>query len=156
MKWKEWETPGKVKLDELTPFVFIKTILDKAFASIGYRIISSFLESEAFTRLIHLAPLPDRYPQEFSEDYLNIEASTASGTTPFTGTVNFLTQTKTPPELDPYDELAGIYTVPFTGFYEVTVFAQVTNFNDGGTGNGYSFVGQTQICLLYTSPSPRD
>lgn len=151
VKWKEWETPGKVKLDELTPFVFIKTILDKAFASIGYRIISSFLESEAFTRLIHLAPLPDRYPQEFSEDYLNIEASTASGTTPFTGTVNFLTQTKTPPELDPYDELTGIYTVPFTGFYEVTVFAQVTNFNDGGTGNGYSFVGQTQIGAIPNS-----
>jgi hypothetical protein len=39
VKWKEWEKPGKVKLEELTPFVFIRTILDKAFQSIGYRII---------------------------------------------------------------------------------------------------------------------
>jgi hypothetical protein len=145
VKWKEWEKPGKVKLEELTPFVFIRTILDKAFQSIGYRIISNFLDSEAFTRLIHLAPLPDRYPQEFSEDYLNIIASTAAGTTPFNGTVDFLTQTKTPALLDPYDEATGIYTVPFTGFYEITVFGQSSNFNDGGTGNGYSFLGQSQI-----------
>jgi hypothetical protein len=151
VKWKEWEKPGKVKLEELTPFVFIRTILDKAFQSIGYRIISNFLDSEAFTRLIHLAPLPDRYPQEFSEDYLNIAASTAAGPEPFNGFVDFLTQTKTPALLDPYDEATGVYTVPFTGFYEITVFAQVTNFNDGGTGNGYVFTGQTSINSLPNS-----
>ena len=145
VKWKEWEKPGKVKLEELTPFVFIRSILDKAFQSIGYRIISDFLDSDAFTRLIHLAPLPERYPQEFSEDYLNITASTNAGTTPFSGTVNFLTQTQIPSVLDPYDELTGVYTVPYTGFYEISVFAQTSNFNDGGSGNGYSFVGQTQI-----------
>ena len=149
VKWKEWETPGKVKLDELTPFIFIKTILDKAFTSIGYRIISSFLNSEAFTKLIHLAPLPDRYPQEFSEDFLNITASTNSGPVPFGvgsgSAVDFLTQTKTPINLDPFDESTGIYTVPYTGFYEASVLVEVANFNDGGTGEGYSLAGAINI-----------
>lgn len=149
VKWKEWEKPGKVKLEELTPFVFIRTILDKAFQSIGYRIISNFLDSEAFTRLIHLAPLPDRYPQEFSEDYLNIEASDQNAPVPFgTATadpVNFLTQTKTPTNLDPFDESTGVYTVPFTGFYEASVFVSVSNFNDGGTGNGYALGGVINV-----------
>ena len=149
VKWKEWEVPGKVKLEELTPFVFIKTILDKAFRSIGYRIISNFLESEAFTRLIHLAPLPNRYPQAFSEDYLNITASTASGPVPFGSAsadpVDFLTQTQTPTNLDPFDESTGVYTVPFTGFYEVSIFVSVSNFNDGGTGNGYALGGVISI-----------
>lgn len=149
VKWKEWEKPGKVKLEELTPFVFIKTILDRAFNSIGYTITSSFLETEAFKRLIHLAPLPDRYPQEFSEDYLNIKASTASGPVPFGAPngqiITFLTQTQTPSVLDPYDEAAGTYTVPYPGFYEISIFVQVSNFNDGGTGNGYGLLGQAQL-----------
>ena len=152
VKWHEWATSGQVAIDELTPFIFIRAILEKAFTSIGYKLTSSFLDSAAFKKLIHLAPLPERYPQEFSDDYLNIEASIVSGPIPYGGgallDVNFLAQTTTPSVINPFNTTNSHYTVPYDGYYEITINASVYNYSGPGT---YSFLCS---CLLNGTPLP--
>ena len=143
IKIKEFANAGAVAFDEFTPFLFIRTLIDKALDSIGYTLESNFLNSNMFKRLIMPLPLPSRYPQEFSEDYLNVTVDDSqigySGT--FTAVYIFPNQTVTPlVGANPYNNATGIYTAPFTGFYEVTLEASLTNIV--GAGADFEFVGR--------------
>jgi len=131
IKYREWNTAGEVDLAEFTPFLFIRTIIDKAFASIGYSVESSFFESDFFERLI-LPTFPiKKYPEQYGVDYLNIKANKTIST-PVAGIlvgVPYDTQTVAP-AIGPNPFTNGLspsgipgttaqYTCPTGGFYEV-------------------------------------
>lgn len=125
IKWKEWNVTGQVNIDEFTPFLFIRSLIDYAFDTIGYTINSNFLDSDVFKRLILPCPPIERYPEEFSVDYLNVDLE-EPGTTAGGFTVSYIFPNFTQPALNtPYDSATGFYTVPFTGYYEITVTADV-------------------------------
>ena len=143
IKIKEFANAGSVAFDEFTPFVFIRTFIDKALDSIGYTLQSSFLNSNMFKRLIMPLPLPERYPQEFSEDYLNVtvDDTQVGYAATFVGVYVFPNQTVTPlVGANPYNNATGVYTAPFTGFYEVTLEASLSNIV--GAGADFEFVGR--------------
>lgn len=135
IKWKEWNTPGQVGIDEFTPFLFIRSILEKAFDTIGYTISSQFLNSDVFKRLILPLPMPARYPEEFSQDYINVSLE-EPGTTTGSSNVTYVFPSYTQPNLaTPYNTATGYYVVPFTGYYQISVSGSVTSAS--GT---YTFV----------------
>ena len=135
IKWKEWINAGQVGIDEFTPFLFIRSILEKAFDTIGYTISSQFLNSDVFKRLILPLPMPARYPEEFSQDYINVNL-TEPGTTTGSLNVTYVFPSYQQPNLaTPYNTATGFYVVPFTGYYQISVSASVTSAS--GT---YSFV----------------
>jgi len=128
VKFKEWNVAGEVGIDEFTPFLFIKTILVKAFDTIGYNINSNFFETDVFKRLIMPLPLPDRYPEEFSQDYINVLLVEPGTTTPPTADLFYLFPGVTQPNLTtPYNAATGFYVCPFTGYYEVSLTANIVS-----------------------------
>ena len=128
VKWKEWNTAGQVDIDEFTPFIFIRSILDKAFGSIGYTILSDFFDTDNFKKLILLTPLPDRYPAEFSEDYLNVSlAQPAANISSANIFYLFPSQPVVPNISNPYNAGTGFYTAPFSGYYEVELTANIVS-----------------------------
>ena len=133
IKWKEWNTAGQVGIDEFTPFLFIRSILEKAFDTIGYTISSQFLNSDVFKRLILPLPMPARYPEEFSQDFINVNLEEPGTTTGSSG-VTYVFPSYTQPNLaTPYNTATGFYVVPFTGYYQISVSANVTSAS--GTWN---------------------
>jgi hypothetical protein len=129
IKWKEWNNAGQVGIDEFTPFLFIRSILEKAFDTIGYTISSQFLNSDVFKRLILPLPMPARYPEEFSQDYMNVEVNESiidpnGNYFP----VVFTTQTVSPlVGANPYNSTTGYYVVPFTGYYLIQFQVEVVS-----------------------------
>ena len=133
IKWKEWNTAGQVGIDEFTPFLFIRSILEKAFDTIGYTISSQFLNSDVFKRLILPLPMPARYPEEFSQDYINVSLEEPGTTTGSTGVTYVFPNYSQPNLATPYNIATGYYVVPFTGYYQISVSADVTSAS--GTWN---------------------
>lgn len=127
IKWKEWNNAGQVGIDEFTPFLFIRSILEKAFDTIGYTISSQFLNSDVFKRLILPLPMPARYPEEFSADYINVSLEEPGTTTGSTGVTYVFPNYSQPNLATPYNTATGFYIVPFTGYYQITVSADVTS-----------------------------
>jgi len=128
VKWKEWATAGQVDIDEFTPYLFIRSILDKAFDSIGYTILSDFFDTDNFKKLILLAPLPDLYPAEFSADYLNVSLAQPAANISSIGVFYlFPLQPVVPNISNPYNAGTGFYTAPFSGYYEVELTANVVS-----------------------------
>jgi hypothetical protein len=127
IKWKEWNTAGEVGIDEFTPFLFIRSILDKAFDTIGYNLVSSFLDSDIFKRMILPLPMSERYPEEFSQDYINVELA-EPGTNVSSTNITYVFPNYAQPNLaTPYNPTTGYYTVPFTGYYQIQLSATVTS-----------------------------
>jgi hypothetical protein len=127
IKWKEWNTAGEVGIDEFTPFLFIRSIIDKAFDTIGYTLVSSFFDSDIFKRMILPLPMSDRYPEEFSQDYINVELE-EPGTNVSSTNITYVFPNYAQPNLaTPYNATTGYYTCPFTGFYQVQLSATVTS-----------------------------
>ena len=145
IKWKEWNTAGQVGIDEFTPFLFIRSILEKAFDTIGYTISSQFLNSDVFKRLILPLPMPARYPEEFSQDFINVNLEEPGTTTGSLG-VTYVFPSYTQPNLaTPYNTATGFYVVPFTGYYQISVSANVTSAS--GTWNAQigACIGATPV-----------
>lgn len=143
VKWKEWNTPGEVDVSEYTPFLFIHTILTKIFDSVGYDIDSNFIDSELFKSLILLTPVGETYEPQLSKDYMNVIAQLDTpivlnvvGPSIEITTIVYDNQTLTPGLSDPYDEGTGLYTAPFTGFYDIDFSYAVTQINAAGAING--------------------
>ena len=160
VKWRDWTggTGDRVDVLQSTPALFVKAILDKIFASVGYTLSSSFMSTTVFARYILLAPLVDKYPQAYSEDYLNVRANkTTTNTLPGTAIANFTgldydTQTFAPnlgpnpysPSVAPTvlippgpPVLTSRYTAPEYGFYEFRMSAIVTGIT-GPTTFGFT------------------
>jgi len=129
IKLREWSFPNKIDvLNDSTPHLFIRSMLEYIFDSVGYTIDSSFITSDFFSRLIFPVLLPEKYGQDYSEDYLsisgellNVDISTIIPTTP----INF-NQTRSPNiGANPY--LLGEFTAPSDGFYLSQFRAEVSN-----------------------------
>jgi hypothetical protein len=165
IKWKEWNVPGEVGIDEFTPFLFIRSIIDKAFDLIGYTIQSDFLNTDVFKRLILPMPMVERYPEQFGEDYMNVQLS-QPGTNVGSGDPNppFLLNTYVFPNYvqpnlaTPYNVATGFYVAPFTGYYQISISANVVcpigsyNLAMGATVNSGSYINSQSInfgSLLY-------
>jgi len=147
VKLKDWgytdSIGSAVVITECTPLIYVAALFDKIFrVLLGYTIDSSFYNSGLFQKLVIPLPLPEKYPQEYSEDYLNIAAVRAGTRTyNFTGVsvegIDFTTQTKAPlVGADPFTEntigwLSGTtssdYTAPDTGFYKVRLSVTLDN-----------------------------
>jgi hypothetical protein len=127
IKWKEWNNPGQVGIDEFTPFLFIRSILEKAFDTIGYTISSIFLDSDVFKRLILPLPMPARYPEEFSQDYINVGLIEPGTTTNSIALTYIFPSYSQPNFATPYNAATGFYTVPFTGYYQISVSASAVS-----------------------------
>jgi hypothetical protein len=164
IKWKEWNTAGQVGIDEFTPFLFIRSILEKAFDTIGYSISSQFLNSDVFKRLILPLPMPARYPEEFSQDYMNVAVKeTIVDPNGNYFPVVFTTQTVFPiVGANPYNSsgfYAGFYVAPFTGYYLVQFAIEVVSTAgvwqaEGGIvqdGNFSVIIGSTYFFLPFGS-----
>jgi hypothetical protein len=134
IKWKEWNIPGEVGKDEFTPFLFIRSIIDRAFDLIGYTIESDFLNSDVFKRLILPLPMITRYPEQFSADYINVSLK-EPGTTleyynpspPYFVTPYVFPSYQQPILTTPYNSTSGFYVVPFTGYYQVELSVDIVS-----------------------------
>ena len=127
IKWKEWNVPGEVGIDEFTPFLFIRSIIDKAFDLIGYTIQSDFLDSDVFKRLILPLPMVTRYPEEFSADYINVSLEEPGTIVPSISNTYVFPNYSQPNLGTPYNTATGFYVVPFTGYYEFSISGTVTS-----------------------------
>lgn len=141
IKWKDWGFPNKVQWEESTPFVFVATFLRNIFDDLGYTIESNFTSLDFFERLIIPVPLPEKFDNGFSDDYLTIEAdeptfllSTNIGPTIPTILSNQTVQPNV--GTNPYNTGTGYYTVPYDGFYKFEYEASITNVT--GTGVGFT------------------
>lgn len=181
LKFKDWgsklnATQARVDVYECTPLLFIGNILTKAFNSIGYTLSSGFWSNPVNERYVLPVPLLQKYPQEYSEDYLNVAATftappnqAVNSANPLNLTgINFDTQTKSPAVgpnplvlSTPSTEIIGVtgnvaqYTAPDAGFYQWRLSVTVDNitgpctFNFGffGAGGGIQPQAGQQISL---------
>jgi hypothetical protein len=171
-KWKEWKhsrrvsetlaTPPPVNrqlespsYEEATPFLFIKPLVERMFNLQGFTIISNFFNTNFFKRLIWLIPLPDKLPQEYSEAFLNFEASRSILNVPIQGVIfgvfPYDTVDKLPPQNPTaWDGVLYEYTCKEAGFYEVefghTFGPQTGTFE-------YSYIAATSINGAIIPPS---
>lgn len=128
IKWKDWLVPGQVDYLEYTPALFIKSILDRIFANIGYTYQSNFFSLPSFEKLVMPIPLGDKINDEqYGKDYLNIEGI-GGGINYSSGGITVLTQTVSPNiGPNPYNTITNEYTVPQTGYYLFEFSANITN-----------------------------
>lgn len=135
------------------PAVFISAVLDKIFNSIGYTVKSSFFANAVNIRYVMPVLFPEKYPQEFSEDYLNV-TSISNVTQNLTATtiegIPTNSQTKTP-AIGPNPLLlaavsvfstgtATQYTAPYSGYFQVTMSVTIDNIS-GVSGFGFGVIG---------------
>jgi len=78
-------------------------------------------------------PMPARYPEEFSQDYINVSLEEPGTTTGSTGVTYVFPNYAQPNLATPYNTATGFYVVPFTGYYQISVSANVTSAS--GTWN---------------------
>lgn len=145
-----------VDVYESTPVLFISDILTKIFNSIGYTLPSGFFSNSVNQRYVLAVPLSEKYPQEFSEDYLNIRAEKTvpqiiNGSTLPEG-VDFTTQTQAPAVgPNPFtlsvggSVISGVgnvgrYTAPYAGYYNIRMTVRVDNITTT-TDFGFGFLG---------------
>jgi hypothetical protein len=131
IKWRDWDVFGQADALESTPALFVRHILEKIFASIGYTIASNFITTDWFSKLILSIPLSNTINDpEFGIEYLNISANYLWNPPinvieyPFVFPFQTVAPTIGP---NPYDPLTGIYTAPYTGFYLISLKAIFTN-----------------------------
>jgi hypothetical protein len=144
--WANLESPPNtgylVSLFECTPLLYIGHILNKIFNSIGYTLNSTFWANFVNERYVMPVPLPEKYPQDYSEDRLNIIAIknipvTINSTNVYAW--DFDVQTKIPPISNPFQlsvpatlPVSGVgntgqYTAPNGGFYSFTLRLSTNN-----------------------------
>lgn len=138
IKWKSWNNETitsinhsvKVQYSEFTPLLFNRTIIDLIFDSIGYNIEGDLLDSSTLKSTVMLVPPVEKYPPEYSEEYLNVSAS--SGTVQFVAgqPVNIplpgLNTTSIAPNPSfTWTEATATYNVQEDGFIKVKVDLEV-------------------------------
>jgi hypothetical protein len=135
IKWKDWAVSGEVQWSEFTPALFVKAILDRIFSDIGYTYQSNFFSLDSAERLIMPIPLSDKISDEqFGLDYMNVSVNELA--VPYVvggGLIIYTNQTFAPYiGANPYNTGTGIYTAPYTGFYNIIFKADIYNFTVSG------------------------
>lgn len=128
-KLKDYTTFGQLDaLEDSHPAIFVVDVLNKAFNSIGYTLNSFFLSSTFAERLIMPVPLLSRRVSgNYSDDYINVTLDEPS-TNVTGGGYSYIFPNYSQPNLaTPYNPITGLYTVPFTGYYEISILGNVTS-----------------------------
>jgi len=129
VKWQDWQRDNSVTHTEFTPAIFAWQILEKAFGSQGYQLISPF-KSDPFNRLV--IPTPKNLDAGYLRDNVNMRASVANPSSVSLGDVTgefqiSFTDETTDPNFDfGGNYTSGVYTVPLTALYDIIV---ELNFN---------------------------
>lgn len=155
IQYLPFKVGNEFSASELSPFYFIRAMLDDICADAGYTLNSSFFDSDPFKRLILPLPPVSRYPPEFSAACLNAAATITAPVplAPFVGQPNYkfpfnlqTLQPTSPFSTNPYNTAAYTYTVQFRGFYR---FVATFKFAwDGINGN------DQLIIVIYKNNSP--
>lgn len=120
MKWKAWTNTDSVKVNEMTPALFIWQIIDKAFATYGYQ-VNSIFKTDPFNRLV--IPIPLNISADYLKDFVNLKASSPSPaliddiTNPSPVLITFTDKTTSPNFDTGGNYVSGVYTVPITATY---------------------------------------
>lgn len=132
VKWKKWEADNRINYTELTPALFLRQILIKAFQSIGYKFNSVF-DEDPFRRLC--IPVPLSVDGDYLKNFVNIRAGRDSYNATKTGGYEefniVLTDDSNEPNFDGggnYNTSTGAYTVPLSALYSVR-FSFIQPFN---------------------------
>ena len=156
LKLKDYTTFGQLDaLEDSHPAIFVVDVLNKAFASIGYTMVSGFFLSDFANRLIMPVPILNRYLQgQYGAEYLNVEADESQiNFGGLFGTIIFTNQTVAPligP--NPYNIATGIYTAPEQGYYLFEVQVILTNITtSAGCVFGFSINGAAITDIWGTS-----
>ena len=152
VKWKKWEADNRVNYTELTPALFLRQILIKAFQSIGYKFQSVF-DDDPFTRLC--VPVPLSVDGDYLKNFVNVRASRDTFTTTKTGGYEefdiVMTDDSTEPNFDGggnYNTSTGEYTAPLSALYSIRFsFVQPFNYDPNNDSinimvNGSAVAGQ--------------
>jgi hypothetical protein len=163
IKWKDWAVSGEVQWSEFTPALFVKAILDRIFSDIGYTYQSNFFSLDSAERLIMPIPLTDKITDEqYGLDYLNVTANDTqiASTFSFAGAFILPNQTYAPAiGPNPYNIVTGIYTVPVTGYYLLSVNCVLSNITtSAGARFGFGINGAIPVTgfgqVNLTPPQP--
>lgn len=122
VKWQEWQREDTVTHTEFSPAIFVWQILEKAFSSQGYQLISPFT-IDPFNRLV--IPVPKNLDADYLRDNINLRVSEATPSS-FSNTMNdgefqiSFTDETTDPNFDfGGNYTGGVYTVPITALYDI-------------------------------------
>jgi hypothetical protein len=160
IKWKDWLVSGEVSMLEMTPALFVKSIVDKIFTDIGYTYNSNFFSLASFEKLVMPIPLSDKISDEqFGLDYMNVSVNELAVPYPFGGGLIVFTNQTFAPNIgaNPYNAGTGIYTAPYTGFYNIIFKADIYNVSATGTPEFiYALNGVLQFPAFLTAPVSTD
>jgi hypothetical protein len=166
LKLKDYTTFGQLDaLEDSHPAIFIVDVLNKAFATIGYTMVSGFFLTDFANRLIMPVPLLSRYlAGKYGEDYLNVSVNeTIVDPNGNYFPVVFTNQTVFPlVGPNPYNSAgfyAGYYVAPSTGYYvvrfRIQVFSTISTWQaEGGIVKNGSFaltIGATYFNTFVSS-----
>jgi len=156
LKLKDYTTFGQLDgLEDSHPAIFVVDVLNKAFASIGYTMVSGFFLTDFANRLIMPVPILNRYLQgQYGAEYLNVEADESQiNFGGLFGTIIFTNQTVAPSiGANPYNIATGIYTAPEQGYYLFEVQVILTNITtSAGCVFGFSINGAAITDIWGTS-----
>jgi hypothetical protein len=128
LKLKDWAVFGEVDaLLDSHPALFIVDVITKTFATVGYTLNSFFFTTDFFKRLIMPVPILNRRitDPQYGADYINVSLE-EPGTNANVGGYSYIFPNYTQPNLaTPYNSATGLYTVPFTGYYEINIYGAV-------------------------------
>jgi hypothetical protein len=162
IKWKEWANSAgsgsdfryQPSVTESTPLLYIRPLIIEAFKSIGYTVISEYLDTDEGSKLVIDVPLPDKLPKEYNDQYLNTAVSLSAPYT-FTGAEIRVPcdtiDTAAPANPTAYNTGTFQYTAPLAGYYEVSI--EVLFSNTPPPPGPYSFLVVLQVNGTFTTPS---
>jgi hypothetical protein len=143
IKLKDYTTFGQLDaLEDSHPAIFVVDVLNKIFASVGYTVASGFFLTDFAKRLIMPVPMLNRYLSgQYGQEYLNVEANESqTNYIGLFGTLIFPNQTVFPSiGPNPYNNLTGVYTCPFLGYYLFEVEVTLSNITVTSAGCVFGF-----------------
>lgn len=141
IKWAEWYQSSAVRHEDHTPAIFVNSVLEKAFNSIGYN-FSSLYGSDPYNRLI--VPVPLDLDGEYANSAVNIRVESSAAqlltmTTTETQQIISHDSESPQPNKDPgsrYNEVGHTYTQSFkcpqTAFYRLKGSINIIDLVESG------------------------
>jgi len=148
LKWHAWENETYVIDEEFSPAIFVWQILEKAFKTKGYQLLSIF-KNDPFNRLI--IPFPSKLDKDYIQQFVNIRASNPSPSSFVyssgdygTATITFTDETTAPNFDNAGNYTGGTYTAPITALYEINAELNIILTATIGDLNQFA-----QLVLIY-------
>lgn len=120
IKRGKWATVGQVQHWECTPLLFVRQILERAALQAGYTLHSDFFQSGVYQNLVLPVLLPEKYGDEYGEDFLNERWSESGQALPANSQGRF-DFTNVVHGTGNWDSVNMVYNVAEDGFYKTTI-----------------------------------